>query len=122
MKPNVPILLVPMTMGLLASAWAADVRCRIENERIYCTYFLDRSDNPDGKRVEFHWYSPHSPEDDRIRHFDIPPLYGSVYDYRFLPGRAKGVWRVVVTDLENNESVETTFDINATDDSMFEEE
>jgi len=60
--------------------------------------------------------------DDRIRHFRIPPRYGSVYDYRFLPGRAKGVWHVRVTDLETNETVETTFEITTTDNSMFEED
>ncbi len=100
---------------------AANVQCDIENERIYCTYYLDRSDNTDGKEVEFHWISPHSPDDDRIRHFRIPPYYGSVYDYRFLPGRARGIWRVEVIDLETNETVATTFDINSSDDSMFEE-
>ncbi|WP_353661476.1 hypothetical protein [Hydrogenimonas sp. SS33] len=117
MRPFAPLFLT-MAVALLG----ADVQCNIENERIYCTYYLDRSDNPAGKRVEFHWISPTSPEDDRIRHFDIPPLYGSVYDYRFLPGRAKGVWHVQVTDLDTNETVETAFDINTTDDSMFEEE
>jgi hypothetical protein len=105
-----------------AYASAATVQCKIENERIYCTYHLDRSDNQNGKSVEFHWISPKSPKDDRIRHFDIPPRYGSVYDYRFLPGRLKGRWRVEVIDLDTNESAETTFDINSTDDSMFEED
>jgi len=112
-------------IGAMLLPWllqAAEVQCRIENERIYCTYFLDRSDNPAGKEVEFHWISPHSPEDDRIQIFDIPPRYGSVYDYRFLPGRVKGAWRVQVTDLETNETVSTIFDVNETDDSMFEEE
>ncbi len=112
-------------IGAMLLPWllhAAEVQCRIENERIYCTYFLDRSDNPAGKAVEFHWISPHSPEDDRIRIFDIPPRYGSVYDYRFLPGRARGTWRVEVTDLDTNETVFTTFDVNETDDTIFEEE
>ncbi|WP_300369074.1 hypothetical protein [Hydrogenimonas sp.] len=101
---------------------AANVQCNIENERIYCTYYLDRSDNQNGKNVEFHWVSPDSPDDDRVRHFQIPARHGSVYDYRFLPGRAKGVWHVKVIDLDTNETVETTFDINTTDDSMFEED
>ncbi|BBG66749.1 hypothetical protein NNO_2046 [Hydrogenimonas sp.] len=101
---------------------AADLQCKIENERIYCRYFLDRSDNQNGKEVEFRWISPGDSGDDRIRHFRIPPQHGSVYDYRFLPGRAKGVWHVKVIDLDTNESIETTFDINSTDDSMFEED
>ncbi len=111
-----------MPLFLLVPLTAADVQCRIENERIYCRYFLDRSDNQNGKEVEFYWISPKSPDDDRVRHFRIPPQHGSVYDYRFLPGRAEGVWRVRVIDLDTNESVETAFDINVTDDSMFEED
>ncbi len=107
---------------MYVSADAANVQCRIENERIYCTYFLDRSDNQNGKDVEFYWISPNSPDDDRIRHFRIPPQHGSVYDYRFLPGRAKGTWEVKVIDLDSNQTARTTFDINSTDDSMFEED
>ena len=114
-------LIVFVSLFAAMAATAAKVQCEIENEKIYCTYYLDRSDNQFGKEVLFHWFSPNSPEDDRIRHFKIPPLYGSVYDYRFLPGRAKGEWRVIVQDLETNETVETTFDINTTDDSMFED-
>jgi hypothetical protein len=104
------------------SLTAAKVQCNIENERIYCTYYLDRSDNQNGKEVEFRWISPATPDDNRIRHFQVPPRHGSVYDYRFLPGRAKGVWRVQVTDLDTNTTVETTFDINTTDNSMFDED
>ncbi len=114
-----PLILL---LSLFSFAVAANVQCRIENERIYCTYYLDRSDNQNGKNVEFRWISPNAPEDERVRHFQIPPQHGSVYDYRFLPGRAKGVWHVRVVDLDTNETVETTFEINATDDSMFEEE
>jgi hypothetical protein len=109
-------------LGLAVAGWGGDIRCKIENERIYCTYLLDRSDNLSGKRVEFRWISPTSPIDDRIRHFDIPPRYGSVYDYRYLPGRAPGKWRVRVTDLDTNETTVTTFEINATDETMFEED
>jgi hypothetical protein len=115
-------LFVPLCVIFGLHLVAADVQCRIENERIYCIYSLDRSDNQNGKNVKFHWISPASSEDDRIRHFQIPPRYGSVYDYRFLPGRAEGRWHVKVIDLETNETVETTFDINVTDNSMFEED
>ena len=112
------------TLFLFAASlsFAASVQCEIENGRIYCKYFLDRSDNQNGKEVEFHWISPKSPEDDRIRHFRVPPLHGSVYDYRFLPGRMEGRWHVKVKDLETNSTVETFFDINSTDDSLFEED
>jgi len=107
---------------LVPSLHADKVQCEIRSEKIYCTYILDRSDTYKERAVAFHWLSPRSPEDDRIRHFRIPPGYGSVYDYRFLPGRAKGKWRVVVVNTENNQSVETTFDINTTDETIFEED
>jgi len=109
---------------LLSSAillYADAVTCEIQDERIYCTYTLARSDGQHEKQVAFHWISPRSPEDDRIRHFRIPPGYGSVYDYRFVPGRVTGRWRVRVTDLESNATAETFFDLNSSDDSIFEE-
>ncbi len=113
-----------LSLFAVSGVWlmAASVQCKIENERIYCTYYLDRSDNQNGKNVEFEWISPASPDDNRIRHFQVPPQHGSVYDYRFLPGRAKGVWHVRVTDLDTNETVETTFDINTTDNTIFDED
>ncbi len=114
------LIVLPLLFGSMAVA--ASVQCEIENGRIYCKYFLDRSDNQNGKEVEFHWISPQSPKDDRIRHFRVPPQHGSVYDYRFLPGRTEGRWRVKVIDLDTNETVEAIFDINGTDDSIFEEE
>ena len=97
----------------------ADLVCKIEGERIYCTYFINRSDNLDGITVRFHWYSP-SGKDDRVKEFAVPPLYGSVYDYRFLPGRESGRWRVVATELETNKSAQATFDLNVSED-FFEE-
>lgn len=115
-------ILFGASIFLASFSFAASVQCEIENGRIYCKYFLDRSDNQNGKEVEFHWVSPKSPLDDRIRHFTVPPLHGSVYDYRFLPGRIEGKWVVRVTDLDTNTTVETAFDINSTDNSMFEED
>lgn len=112
MVKRVILLLMPLLLF-------GDLVCHIENERIYCTYFIDRSDNTNGVTVQFHWYSP-SGKDDRIKFFEVPPLYGSVYDYRFLPGRENGRWRVVATELENNKSAQTTFEINQSDD-FFEE-
>jgi len=97
-----------------------DVKCIQEEQRIICTYFIDRSDNSSGVTVRFHWISP-SRKDDRIKSFRVPPLYGSVYDYRFLPGRESGHWRVVVQELETNKTASTTFDINGSDESFFEE-
>ena len=105
---------------LLPVVLFADVVCKIEQERIICTYFIDRSDNANGLTVEFHWYSPRG-RDDRIKIFQVPPYHGSVYDYRFLPGREEGRWRVVAKELETNKSAETYFDINCSDEGFFED-
>ncbi|WP_281951733.1 hypothetical protein [Nitrosophilus kaiyonis] len=100
--------------------YSQEVKCTIEYERIYCKYFIDRSDNENGKRVLFHWHSP-SGKDDRKRVFEIPPYYGSVYDYRYLPGRENGKWIVEVKDLDTNESAETSFIVNSENEEFFEE-
>jgi len=113
---------IPLVLIFATHILASTVQCKVENERIYCTYHLDRSDNQNGKSVEFHWISPLSPKDDRIRHFNVPPRHGFVYDYRFLPGRVKGKWCVKVIELDTNKSAKTTFTINSTDNSIFEED
>ena len=104
---------------LLPAALFAHVACEQRAERIYCTYYIDRSDNTEGVTVEFHWHSP-SGRDDRIKYFWVPPMHGSVYDYRFVPGRESGTWRVVVREMETNRSAETTFDLEGSEE-FFEE-
>ena len=107
------VLLLPLFL-------IADIVCQIENQRIICTYFIQRSDNANGLKVQFHWYSPDG-KDDRIKVFKVPPFYGSVYDYRFLPGRKNGRWRVEAKELETNKSAVTYFDINSSDEEFFED-
>ncbi|WP_200762903.1 hypothetical protein [Nitrosophilus alvini] len=97
-----------------------ELKCKIEHERIYCTYFIDRSDNESGKTVIFHWYSP-SGNDDRERVLEVPPYYGSVYDYRYLPGREKGEWKVEVIQTDTNKSATATFVIDSQNEEFFEE-
>ena len=99
--------------------YADSVKCEQKDNTVTCTYFSDRSDSSKDIKLEFHWISPQSPTDDRIRYILIPPYYGSAYDYRFLPGRIPGKWRVVVTQMDTNQSVETTFDVNETEDEFF---
>jgi len=100
--------------------YANEIKCVIEYERIYCKYFIDRSDNENGKRLLFHWHSP-SGKDDRKKVFTLPPYYGSVYDYRYLPGRENGIWVVEVKDLDTNTSVTTKIKIDSTSEDFFEE-
>ncbi len=113
MVKRVVLLFLPLVMF-------GDLVCKFEQERIVCTYFIDRSDNADGVTVEFHWFSP-SGKDDRVRRFKVPPFYGSVYDYRFLPGREQGRWRVVAMEIETNKSAQTFFDINESDEEFFKD-
>ena len=113
MVKRVILLLFPL--ALLANK----VICQIEEQRILCKYFIDRSDNAHGVQVRFVWHSPNG-QDDRIRLFQVPPYYGSVYDYRFLPGRERGRWIVEVQELETNESATTSFDINESSEEFFE--
>ncbi len=98
---------------------ASSLKCEKNNNTITCTYFSDRSDGSKDIKLKFDWISPVSPKDDRIRYILIPPNYGSAYDYRLLPGRACGTWRVVVTRMDTNKSVQTTFDVNETGDEFF---
>jgi hypothetical protein len=98
---------------------ANSLKCEQKENTIVCTYFSDRSDGSEDINLRFDWISPHSPKDDRVRYVLIPPYYGSAYDYRFLPGRVNGRWKVVVTRMDTNQSVSTSFDINETEDEFF---
>jgi len=109
------ILISIMSLYLCANS----LKCEQKDNTITCTYFTDRSDSPKDIKLKFYWISPKSPKDDRVRYILIPPYYGSAYDYRFLPGRVPGKWRVVVTQMDTNKSTETTFDINETEDEFF---
>ena len=111
--------LVFLSLSILVCLYADSVKCEQKDNMITCTYFTDRSDSPDDIKLKFHWISPKSPKDDRIKYIAIPPYYGSAYDYRFLPGRVCGKWKVVVTQVDKNRSVTTTFDINETEDEFF---
>ncbi len=99
--------------------FANSLKCEQKDNTITCTYFADRSDGSKEIKLKFDWISPLSPKDDRVRYITIPPYYGSAYDYRFVPGRVQGKWKVVVTRMDTNKSIETTFDINSTDEDFF---
>lgn len=64
-------------------------------EKIQCTFVTQRKNVE--RNVEFHWHSESHPQDDRERFIILPVNHGSVYDYRYLRGRAPGIWRVSVT-------------------------
>ena len=110
---------VLVASSLLLFLNANSLKCEKKDNRVVCTYFSDRSDNQKEIKLKFHWISPKSPEDDRTREINIPPYYGSAYDYRFIPGRVPGHWIVKVTPEDSNESVSSSFDLNESDDEFF---
>ena len=116
MKKFICILFI---LSLCLQVQANSLKCEKKENRVVCTYFSDRSDSDSDVVLKFHWISPKSPLDDRTREINIPPYYGSSYDYRFIPGRIQGHWIVKVTIKDTNESVQTYFDINESDDEFF---
>ncbi len=94
---------------LFLFTYAGSLKCDIENDVVYCRYFIDRSDNNESREVVFNWIGPDSPVDDRQKDILIPPYHGSAYDFRFLKGRKNGKWKVVVKETESNKSTRTTF-------------
>lgn len=74
-------------------------------EKIQCTFVTQRKKSE--REVQFNWHSESHPQDDRERSIVLPANHGSVYDYRYLRGRAPGIWRVSVT-LTNNDGTETS--------------
>jgi len=64
-------------------------------EKIQCTFVTPRNNND--REAVFYWYSDAFPQDDREHMIVLRASNGSVYDYRFLRGRAEGMWTVTVT-------------------------
>jgi hypothetical protein len=77
-----------------------------EENAIYCKYIHTRVNHD--KQVVFNWIEPNGIIS-RSRVMTIPAGHGSVYDYRFLEGRTKGIWTFEVID--DDESIKTTFEI-----------
>jgi len=85
-----------------------NVDCLIleDENSIICKYSLSRVDYE--KNILIQWIEP-----DKIvtreRNMTIPANHGSVYDYRYIDGRTKGVWTFKVTD--NKKEYTTNFTI-----------
>jgi len=119
------VCLVLLGAGISGSVALADsIGCHVQNdaiEKIVCTYKTARK-NVD-RNVTFLWHSRSYPQDDRERTIVLPALHGSVYDYRYLRGRAQGVWKVVATLEEPDGSTkETEHHFLLENDRLIEEE
>ncbi|MHC3993235.1 hypothetical protein ACXWTF_00240 [Thiomicrolovo sp. ZZH C-3] len=90
---------------LTLSAREDSVHCNVLDngvEKIQCTFVTPRKDWE--REVVFYWHSDTFPQDDREHTIALPARNGSVYDYRYLRGRAQGVWTVTVTMIEEDGS------------------
>ncbi len=76
---------------------------REEVEKILCK--LEVRGEPYERQVTFFWHSHRYPQDDREHTNVLKPYYASVYDYRFLRGRAQGIWSVRAS-VEDNRTIE----------------
>ena len=75
-----------------------------DENSIICKYIHKRSE--EDKYVEFYWIDP-SGNISRERTMLIPAGHGSIYDYRFIYGRASGKWTFKVQD--DNQTYQTNF-------------
>jgi len=74
-----------------------NVDCLIleDENSIVCKYSLMRVDHE--KNILIQWIEPDNTVT-REREMIIPVNHGSVYDYRYIEGRTKGVWTFKVID------------------------
>ena len=94
-------------VGVAVIGRADTIQCEILDdgiEKIKCTFETKRKAQE--RAVTFYWHSESHPQDDRERRIALPANHGSVYDYRYLRGRAPGIWRVSVV-LESPHSAQT---------------
>lgn len=85
----------------------ADCLILKDENSIICKYTSTRS--MEDKEIEVEWINPNG-ESTRRRTIIIPAGHGSVYDFRYISGRLKGVWIFKVYD--EDDSITTTFELN----------
>ncbi len=105
-KSRVSLLLLT---GIVFPVLADTIRCEVIDdgiEKIKCIFETKRK--AEERTTTFLWHSESHPQDDRERTIDLPANHGSVYDYRYLRGRAPGIWRVSVTLTSENGTLSRT--------------
>ena len=96
-KPDMDINEYPVTNSV-------DCITLADENSIICKYVHNRVEVD--KYLEFVWIDPLGIIS-RQRTMLIPAGHGSIYDYRFIDGRASGTWTLKVT--EDNKSYKATF-------------
>jgi len=102
------IFMLLLSLSLLGQENIPEVDCLIleDENSIICKYVLNR-ENKD-KNITFEWIDP---EGNISRSKDVMVLsnHGSVYDFRYINGRQKGIWTFKVID--NGQIYKTEFEI-----------
>lgn len=108
------ILLVSVILGFseiieLDDEIKSSVDCLIlqDENSIICKYEHQRME--EDKEVVIQWINPQG-EISRERTIIIPAGHGSIYDFRYIEGRIKGIWQFKVKAAE--EEVSTTFTLD----------
>lgn len=85
---------------------SADCLILEDENSIICKYVHPRSE--EDKEISVKWVDP-SGESSRERTLLIPAGHGSIYDFRYIEGRVKGIWQFQVKDTDIN--ISTSFEI-----------
>ena len=78
----------------------------VDEDSIVCKYTHLRADMD--HKISIQWIEPDGTIT-RQRDMNIPAHHGSVYDYRYIAGRTKGLWTFKVID--DNQEYKTNFTI-----------
>lgn len=73
-----------------------NIECLIlEDENSIVCKFEVQKDEESSQKVTINWISPNG-EISRSRELEVAPFDTSVYDFRYLDGREKGLWSFVI--------------------------
>jgi hypothetical protein len=110
MKKFIVVLFISLFSFAIASEQEdiENVDCVIlkDENSIICKYIQERVEYD--KNVTFIWIDPDE-EISRSREMTIPAGHGSIYDFRYVDGRKKGIWTFKVKD--QDKTYETKFEI-----------
>lgn len=73
-----------------------NIECLIleDEDSIVCKFEVQK-DEENSQKVTINWISPNG-EISRSRELEVAPQNASVYDFRYLDGREKGLWSFVI--------------------------